>query len=149
MRRRFVKGLTLPEVAISALVIGGAVYAAGPHYKIAVQKSKAAALKTELTLIRKAIDQFHADTEGYPDKLEDLARETAPPIDWCRGGMMEWGTQVWNGPYIAFGEVGIGKIKNDPVSAKPYTIIRNEDGRVKVFSSAEGKDPSGTEFRDY
>lgn len=141
--------MSLPEVVISTGIIGSAVFVAMPKYKEATQKAKEASLKQELTLIRKAVDQFNADTSGYPDSIEDLTREEKPTFYFYNGNRQEWGDQKWSGPYLAFGEVGAGKQKNDPVSEQPYKLVRSESGRLKIFSSAKGRDLTGVPFGRY
>jgi type II secretory pathway pseudopilin PulG len=146
-RRRL--GMSLPEVVISTGIIGSAIFVAMPKYKEATQKAKEASLRQELTLIRKAVDQFNADTSGFPDSIEDLTREEPPKFYFRQGERKEWGEQKWCGPYLAFGEVGAGQHKNDPVSDQPYKIVRSESGRLKIFSSANGRDFSGVPFGRY
>lgn len=55
-----------------------------PRYLGTVSHAEEATLRTNLSVLRDAIDKFHADHERYPESLEQLVKERyvrAVPLD--------------------------------------------------------------------
>jgi general secretion pathway protein G len=80
-----VKGFTLIELVVTLAILGLLASMAAPLVSLAMQRSKEQDLRTALHSMREAIDAYHqaviegrvtvkADTNGYPDKLTDLAQ---------------------------------------------------------------------------
>jgi general secretion pathway protein G len=51
---------------------------AAARYDISVQRAKEATLKTDLAVMRQAIDNYTLDKEAAPQSLDDLANPQAP-----------------------------------------------------------------------
>lgn len=78
------KGFTLLELMIVVAIIGILASMAQPMFKVAVLKSREAALKEDLFNLRNVLDQFYADNGKYPDTISQLVDKgymRAIPID--------------------------------------------------------------------
>jgi general secretion pathway protein G len=72
---RFCQGFTLIELLVVMAIMGLLLSIAAPRYTASVGKAQEAALRTNLKLLRQAIDQYHADHQQYPDELQDLVAQ--------------------------------------------------------------------------
>jgi general secretion pathway protein G len=70
LRRR--RGFTLIEMIIVFTMIGILVGLALPQFKNAAKKARESALKEDLTIFRKVIDQYFVDKAKYPASLQAL-----------------------------------------------------------------------------
>jgi len=66
------RGFTLIELLVVMAIVALLASIAAPRYFHSLEKSKETALRTSLSTMRDAIDQFHADKARYPDSLEEL-----------------------------------------------------------------------------
>jgi general secretion pathway protein G len=79
-------GFTLIELMIVITIIFILIGIAAARYDQSVQRAKEATLKTDLTVLRQAIDNYTLDKEAAPQSLDDLVNPQAPylrevPID--------------------------------------------------------------------
>jgi len=79
-------GFTLIELMIVITIIFILIGMAAARYDRSVQRAKEATLKTDLTVMRQAIDNYTLDKEAAPQSLDDLVNPQAPylrevPID--------------------------------------------------------------------
>jgi general secretion pathway protein G len=65
-------GFTLIELLVAMAIIALLLSIVAPRYFNSVSKAEEAVLKQDLSLMREALDKYHADTGRYPDALEDL-----------------------------------------------------------------------------
>jgi general secretion pathway protein G len=65
-------GFTLIELLVVMAIIALLLAIAAPRYFSHLDRSKEAALKQTLNVMRDAIDKFHGDHDSYPDTLEEL-----------------------------------------------------------------------------
>lgn len=65
-------GFTLIELLVAMTIIALLLSIVAPRYFNNVSKAEEAVLKQDLSLMREALDKYHADTGKYPDTLEDL-----------------------------------------------------------------------------
>jgi general secretion pathway protein G len=70
-RRR--RGFTLIELLVVMTIIAGLLSIAAPRYFESVDRAKEVALRTDLRLLREAIDKHRADTGRLPESLQQLA----------------------------------------------------------------------------
>lgn len=102
------RGFTLIELLVVMAIIATLLTIAVPRYFTSVEKSKEAVLRTDLNVMREAIDKYYGDKGRYPDTLDELvskrylralprdpitdSRETwiiVPPEDPTRGGVYD------------------------------------------------------------
>jgi general secretion pathway protein G len=67
-------GFTLLELMIVMIVIGILAAIAIPSYTAAVQHAKEAVLRTDLHVMRAAIDSYTVDKQKAPQQLDDLVQ---------------------------------------------------------------------------
>jgi general secretion pathway protein G len=65
-------GFTLIELLVAMTIIALLLSIVVPRYFNSVGKAEEAVLKEDLSLMREALDKYHADTGAYPDTLDDL-----------------------------------------------------------------------------
>ena len=70
--RRSQAGFSLIELLVVVTIIGILAGAAMVNVRNAVRKAQETALKDNLFSMRKAIDNFYADKQRYPNDLEEL-----------------------------------------------------------------------------
>lgn len=164
VRRAFTLVELLLVIAIVAVLAGIAI----PRISQGGQRSKEAALKSHLRIVRAAVDRFFAETGGFPErltKLDDLVQGSANTKIYLPTG--QWG--VYSGPDVPGpfldGVVGYKVVTShrqadgtmytgtygtpiDPVSGKPFDY-RFSNGRCHVKSSATGNDSQGIPFSSY
>lgn len=120
------KGFTLIELLVAMAIIALLLSIVTPRYFHNVTKAEEAVLKQDLSLMREALDKYHADTGQYPDTLADLV----------------------NKRYLR-------KIPVDPITQNSTTWIlippaSTEKGAIfDIKSGAQGKGKDGTPYEDW
>lgn len=77
-------GFTLIELLVVLAIMATLLSIVAPRYMASLDKAKEAALRTNLRLMREAIDKHKADRQKYPDNLGQLVTErylVAVPVD--------------------------------------------------------------------
>lgn len=72
------------ELLVVLAIMATLLSIVAPRYMASLDKAKEAALKTNLRLMREAIDKYKADKQKYPDNLQQLVSErylAAVPVD--------------------------------------------------------------------
>lgn len=137
------KGFTLAELMVVVAIIAIITAIAAPRLGNSVTKSREAALRTNLQVVRSAIDTFRNDTGAYPAQLTDVAVTTAPASGLSRSGTSQAITSSdWRGPYIQ-------AVPLDPISNKDFVYTASGSSTGTVTSSADGQDSSGTNYGSY
>ena len=67
------RGFTLIELLVVMAILAVLLSIAAPRYFESVARAKETALRTDLRLLREAIDKHRADTGRLPDSLQALA----------------------------------------------------------------------------
>jgi len=75
LHRYLFAGFTLIELIVVMSIVALLLTIAVPRYFHSTDKAKEAVLREDLTQMRIAIDQYHADRGKYPDSLEDLVEK--------------------------------------------------------------------------
>lgn len=104
-------GFTLIELLVVMAIIATLLALAAPRYFQHVDRSKEAVLRENLTVMRDAIDQYHADRGVWPDSLQALAEARylrRVPVDPVTGRADTW-VQV---PTLEEGASGIQDVKS-------------------------------------
>jgi len=84
MRRKSMSGFTLIELLVVLAIIATLLSIVAPRYIHQTARAKEAALKENLSVMRRALDEFYSDTGDYPEKLSDLTERRylrALPLD--------------------------------------------------------------------
>ena len=77
-------GFSLIELLVVLAAIALLLSVVAPRYVHHVDRAREAALRSNLSALRDAIDKFHADRDSYPEKLAELVDARylrAVPID--------------------------------------------------------------------
>lgn len=77
-------GFTLIELLVVMAILATLLSLAAPRYFDSLDRAREAALRTDLRLMREAIDKHRADTGRLPESLEALAQARylrAVPVD--------------------------------------------------------------------
>ncbi len=72
------------ELLVVMVIIATLLSIVAPRYFHSVDRAKEAALRTDLHVLRDAIDKYMSDTGAYPDTLEQLASAkyiSSVPVD--------------------------------------------------------------------
>jgi len=126
------RGFTLVELLVVIVVLAVLAAIVLPRFIGAGQRSKEAALKSDLKLFRNAISMFQTDTGYYPKTLADLAVTAAPAK-----GLDSAGTEQaiiaadWHGPYIQ-------DVPTDPINSAAFDYKVASPDVGKVASTATG-----------
>src|SRR5579872_5133766 len=133
------RGFTLIELIVVVTIIGILAGIAISNVRYAQQKAREAALKDDLFEMRKAIDNYYADKQRYPESLQALASDSylrAVPKDPITG-KTDWQ------------EVPVSTDPNDPNSVDTSTDATQSatPGIYDVHSSAPGNGLDGTAYK--
>lgn len=141
--RRIRKGFTLVEVLVVVVVIAILAAVVIPKFINSGLRGKESALRSNLKLLRNAVEMFHNDCDAWPATLADLTVTSAPAT-----GLDDSGNSKaiiasrWKGPYLA-------AIENDPVSGAAFTYGTASPNVGKVTASASGNDSEGNAYSGY
>lgn len=119
-------GFTLIELLVVMAIIGTLLLIAYPKYFSSIDKSKEAALKQDLHIVRDALDKYYGDTGKFPLAMAELVDKgylRAIPPDPITDS-----TETW-----------IVIPPNDP----------NQTGIANIRSGAEGKARDGSLYADW
>ena len=136
------RGFTLIELIVVVTIIGILAAVAISNVKFAQEKAREAALRDDLFEMRKAIDNYYADKQKYPDSLNALVSEKylrripSDPItmhaDWV--------------------EVQQTSDPSDPTAVDTSSSDSSSlstPGIIDVHSNAVGNGLDGTAFKDW
>ena len=65
-------GFTLIEMLVVMAIMATLLAIAAPRYFDSLERAKEAALRSDLRILREALDKFHADTGTWPRQLDNL-----------------------------------------------------------------------------
>jgi general secretion pathway protein G len=87
------RGFTLIELLVVLAIVALLLTLAAPRYFGSLETSKEAVLRENLRVVRRTLEQFHADTGRYPDSLEELVERKylrAAPVDPFTDSATSW-----------------------------------------------------------
>lgn len=126
MHGRSNRGFTLIELLIVLAIVAVIAAIAAPVLTGSIDQGKEAALKENLYVMRKAIDDYYTDKGRYPAQLQDLV----------------------DGRYIR-------SVPKDPMTESRETwtlskkIVNDVEGIWNVHSGAAGKDQEGNAYAQW
>jgi general secretion pathway protein G len=141
-RRAAQRGFTLIELIVVVTIIGILAGVAISNVKYAQTKAREAALKHDLFEMRKAIDDYYADKQRYPESLaaleqdKYLRRVPTDPITMQKDWEEVPATTDPSDPTAV-----------DPAAADP--LAGGATGIYDVHSSATGNGLDGTPYRSW
>ena len=138
---RLRRAFTLVELLIVIIIIAVLAAVAIPKFANSSTRSKESTLRSNLKIVRNAIDMARSDT-GLNVKLPaDLASPTAPALMNTPGGTTGVAVPAgsWRGPYVE-------AVPVDPISG---TALTWTEATTIVKPSATGNDSSGVAFNTY
>lgn len=136
-RKQHDRGFTLIEVLVVIVILAVLAAIVLPRFVDAGRRSKEAALRSNLKLLRNAIALFHADTSYYPNSLADLAETDVSKVKVAGGAAVN--AADWRGPYIE-------SVPTDPVSGAAFNYSASTG---TVTSSASGNGLDGTAYSSW
>ena len=124
-------GFTLMELLI---VMGIIVLLSGISlvvYNNSIVRARESALRANLTGLRKALDEYHADKNSYPSSLEDLVAEKyirSVPVDPFTGSADTWQPVMSDAdPSNPSAQPGIFDVKSGAGGTSPFDGTRYAD----------------------
>ena len=125
------RGFTLVELLVVMMIITVLAATGLAIYGNSITRSKEAALKQDLFLLREAIDQYYADKNKYPPSLDTLAEEKyirGVPADPFTNSIDTWQIEM-----------------SEPEPGNPAAEL----GVFDVKSGAEGTALDGSAYADW
>ena len=129
-RRRNQRGFSLIELIVVVTIIGILAGIALINVNTAQRKAREAALRDNLFQMRKAIDNFYADKQRYPQSLEELVPNYIRKIPKDPITMQQDWETVMDDPLSLEGEMSA---ETDPEATT------GQPGIIDVKSRAEGQ----------
>jgi general secretion pathway protein G len=123
------RGFTLMELLLVMLLLALLASLAAPVVTGGIQRARESTLKEDLYTLRRAIDDYYADTGAYPAELEELVKKR----------------------YLR-------RIPSDPLTEKRDTwlLVRSEDdksgqanGILDIRSGSQERASDGSYFKDW
>jgi prepilin-type N-terminal cleavage/methylation domain-containing protein len=140
-------GFTLIELLVVLAVVALMLTIAVPRYVDRVEMARETALKTDLKVMREAIDHFDGDRGRLPKSLDELVTRTylkAVPLDPITGRNDTWVS------VSAADDALLHPAPPAESSAAPSTGSASiSDGLADVRSGAVGKGRDGTEYKEW
>jgi len=122
MKARFGAGFTLIEMSVVVAIIGILYFTVAPMYGTTILRARETALKEDLHVLRKVLDQYYKDRQAWPADLDNLVRDgylRAIPADPITGRTDSW------------------------------LVIPSEDGKQDVFDVRSGATGASSEGSAY
>jgi len=91
------RGFTLIELLVVLAIIATLLTVAVPSYFSSMDNAKETALRKDLSVMREAIDQYHADKGKYPESLQELVTGRylrSIPADPITGATDQWAVET-------------------------------------------------------
>lgn len=88
-----IRGFTLIELLVVLAIISLLLTIALPRYFGSVERSKEAVLRTDISVMRDALDKYYSDNGKYPDTLDDMVSKKylrAIPLDPITESSATW-----------------------------------------------------------
>jgi len=137
------EGFTLVELLVVIVILAVLAAIVVPKFLGAGERSREAALKSDLKVLRNAVALFYTDCKAYPSAMVDLAATAAPAQGKDTNGNNKAITAAdWNGPYVE-------SVPDDPISGDAFNYSTTAPTVGKVWSSAAGTARDGSNYSDW
>ena len=143
----FRKGFTLVELLIVIIVVAVLAAMAIPKVANGWQRSSESYLRDNLGLYRRAIEQFHTDTDVYPATLSALTATTAPATGLdANGNTVTIKASSFRGPYL---------VRRAVPALHPYyrsvgrTYVLTNPHVGVIYYNTSIKDSNGNQLRSW
>ncbi len=134
---------TLVELLIVIVILAVLAAIAIPRFMNSGQRSKDASLKSDLQLVRNAVQLFQIDNGAYPASLDALTNSSAPASGLDAAGAAKTiHASDWKGPYLQ-------SAPSDPVSGGALKYGTDAGSVGLVSSTASGNDADGNPYSGY
>ena len=121
------RGFTLIELLLVLLLVALLASLVAPVVTGGIERAREATLKTDLYALRKALDDYNADTGAYPTELEELVKKR----------------------YLR-------RIPTDPLTEKrdTWVLVRSDEdkggkGILDIHSGSQERASDGSYFKDW
>lgn len=121
--RRAQGGMTLIEIIIVIVLIGGVIAVVGGTIMSNRDKANFRLAGLQVTKVGNAVEQFEGDVGDYPDSLDELVRDP--------------GKSGWLGPYVREADL------KDPFNNALQYRVPGEDGPFDLLSLGKDRQPGG------
>jgi type II secretion system protein G len=137
------KGFTLVELLIVIIIIAVLAAIAIPKFSNSSTRSKDSALRSNLKLVRNAIDLFRADTGVFPSALADMTGASAPANGLNSGGTSTAITSAdYRGPYLQ-------AVPKDWDGTSNFTYTTTSPNVGKIATTKTGTAEDGTNYNTW
>jgi general secretion pathway protein G len=138
------RAYTLVEIMTVVGIIGMITAIAVPNYFRAQRRASENALRTNLAVVRSAVEAFRLDCGSHPATLASLTATTAPAtgIVNTNNGTQSITASEWRGPYLRI-------VPTDPISGTALAYTTSGVNIGAVNPSATGNDSNGVAFSTY
>jgi type II secretion system protein G len=134
------KGFTLVELLIVIIIIAVLAAIAIPKFSNSSNRSKDSALRSNLKMLRNAVDLFRADTGVFPATIGDLAVTTAPATGLSSAAASTAITAAdFRGPYVQ-------TVPKDWDGVTSFTYGTTSPNVGKVSTTKTGTAEDGTSY---
>ena len=138
------RAFTLIELLVVIVVIAVLAAIIIPKFASQGKRSKEAALKSNMNMVRTALASCQADTGLWPAALTDLNGAAVPTANGntSAGVASAWPSGSWHGPYVDVGAF------TDPITGTTLTYTATT-GVVGVPTTLTGNDTAGVAYSTY
>ena len=123
-RRRTCRYFSLMEIMVVVIIIGMILGLVGPNMMRRFERAKVKSAKSQIILLRSAVNDFYLDMSEYPSRLDDLITNT--------------GNASWDGPYL-----DPAKVPLDPWGEAYRYECPGQHGKFDIYSYGADKAPGG------
>ena len=148
-------GFTLIELLVVLAVLALLLTIATPRYVEHVERARETALRTDLKVMREAIDKFEGDQGRLPATLDELVARRylkeipVDPITDKRDTWIVVSATEFEQALIASAGTATTTTSTSSSEQGTSTSVTNEDSVADVRSGANGKARDGTSFKDW
>ena len=136
------QGFTLVELLIVIIIIAVLAAIAIPRIVNSSLRSKESSLKSQLNMVRGAVERFKQDTGLLPIAIADMASDKPPNDGMSGGNQVVLDATTYHGPYL-------DQEPKDPLTDKPFGYSVDKFDMYQVHASASGKASDGTDYQDW